>query len=311
MSTHMTPRVKEILSYYDGASPGELSNLARLMMTGRLAGTGRLVILPVDQGFEHGPARSFAPNPLGYNPHYHFEFAIEAGCNAYAAPLGFLEAGAAAFAGQIPLILKLNNNDSLFATKNPNSAMTGSVRDALRLGCCAIGYTIYPGSANAQTMYQHLRELAEEAKSYGLAVVVWSYPRGEGLSKEGETGIDVAAYAAQIAAQLGAHIIKVKVPSAHIEQSAAKKVYESEKIPIETPADRIRHVVQSAFNGRRIVIFSGGAKGEDKKIFDECRAIRDGGGFGSIIGRNSFQRQKPEALEFMSTVMKIYSGELP
>jgi class I fructose-bisphosphate aldolase len=306
----MTPRVKEILRNYEGNPPGVLMNLARLLMNGRLGGTGRLVILPVDQGFEHGPARSFAPNSSGYNPLYHFQLGIEAGCNAYAAPLGFLEAGAAEFAGQIPLILKLNNNDSLQATKNPNSAITGSVRDALRIGCCAVGYTIYPGSTHSQEMYQHLREIAEEAKSYGLAVVVWSYPRGEGLSKEGETAIDVAAYAAQIAAQLGAHIIKVKVPSAHLEQAAAKKVYEEEKIPISTAADRIRHVVQSAFDGRRIVIFSGGAKGEDQKLFDEARAIRDGGGFGSIIGRNSFQRQKPQALEFLSTVMKIYSGEL-
>ena len=306
----MTPRVKEILRNYDGNPPGVLTNLARLLMNGRLGGTGRLVILPVDQGFEHGPARSFAPNPLGYDPRYHFQLGIEAGCNAYAAPLGFLEAGAAEFAGQIPLILKLNNNDSLHATKDPNSAITGSVRDALRLGCCAVGYTIYPGSAHSQEMYQHLREIAEEAKSYGLAVVVWSYPRGEGLSKEGETAIDVAAYAAQIAAQLGAHIIKVKVPSAHLEQAAAKKVYEEEKVPISTPADRIRHVVQSTFDGRRIVIFSGGAKGEDQKIFDEARAIRAGGGFGSIIGRNSFQRPKPQALEFLATVIKIYSGEL-
>lgn len=309
-STHITKRVKEILSFYDGASPGILTNLARLLMNGKLQGTGRLVILPVDQGFEHGPARSFAVNPPAYNPQYHFELGIEAGCNAYAAPLGFLEGGAAEFAGQIPLILKLNNNDSLYATKDPSSAITGSVKDALRLGCCAVGYTIYPGSAHSQEMYQHLREIAEEAKSYGLAVVVWSYPRGGGLSKEGETAIDVVAYAAQIAAQLGAHIIKVKVPTNHIEQAAAKKVYEVEKIPIATPVDRIRHVVQSAFSGRRIVIFSGGAKGEDKKIFDEARAIRDGGGFGSIIGRNSFQRSKPQALEFLGTVMKIYAGEL-
>ena len=306
----MTPRVKEILRNYDGNPPGVVANLARLLMTGRLGGTGRLVILPVDQGFEHGPARSFAVNPSGYDPHYHFQLGIEAGCNAYAAPLGFLEAGASEYAGQIPLILKLNNNDSLLEAKDPNSAITGSVRDALRLGCCAVGYTVYPGSAHSQEMYQHLREIAEEAKSYGLAVVVWSYPRGSGLSKEGETAIDVVAYAAQIAAQLGAHIIKVKVPSAHLEQAAAKKVYEAEKIPISTAADRIRHVVQSTFDGRRIVIFSGGAKGEDQKLFDEARAIRDGGGFGSIIGRNSFQRQKPQALEFLTTVMNIYSEAL-
>ncbi len=303
----MTPRVKEILKNYNGSSPGVLMNLARLLMNGTLGGTGRLVILPVDQGFEHGPARSFAVNSPGYDPHFHFQLGIEAGCNAYAAPLGFLEAGAAEFAGQIPLILKLNNNDSLLEAKDPNSAITGSVRDALRLGCCAVGYTIYPGSAHSQEMYQNLREISEEAKASGLAVVVWSYPRGTGLSKEGEMAIDVVAYAAQIAAQLGAHIIKVKVPSAHLEQAAAKKVYEAEKIPISTPADRIRHVVQSTFDGRRIVIFSGGAKGEDQRMFDEAKAIRDGGGFGSIIGRNSFQRQKPQALEFLSTVMKIYS----
>ncbi len=306
----MTPRVKEILKNYNGSSPGVLTNLARLLMSGTLGGTGRLVILPVDQGFEHGPARSFALNSPGYDPHFHFQLGIEAGCNAYAAPLGFLEAGAAEFAGQIPLILKLNNNDSLLEAKDPNSAVTGSVRDALRLGCCAVGYTIYPGSAHSQEMYQNLREISEEAKSYGIAVVVWSYPRGAGLSKEGETAVDVVSYAAQIAAQLGAHIVKVKVPSAHLEQAAAKKVYEAEKIPITTPADRIRHVVQSTFDGRRIVIFSGGAKGEDQKMFDEATAIRDGGGFGSIIGRNSFQRQKPQALEFLSTVMKIYSGDL-
>lgn len=306
----MTKRVQEILSYYQSDSPGTRTNLARLLMSGRLGGTGRLVILPVDQGFEHGPARSFAQNPSGYNPHYHFKLAIEAGCNAYAAPLGFLEAGAAEYAGQIPLILKLNNSDSLFKDDDPNQAVTGSVDDALRLGCSAVGYTIYPGSAYSQEMYENLREIAEEAKAVGLAVVVWSYPRGGTLTKAGETGIDVACYAAQIAAQLGAHIIKVKVPTDHIEQAEAKKVYVAQKIPISTPAERIRHVVQSSFDGRRIVIFSGGAKGEDQKVFDEVRGIRDGGGFGSIIGRNSFQRSKPEALKFLETVMKIYSGEI-
>ncbi|MCH7614324.1 MAG: class I fructose-bisphosphate aldolase [Nitrospinae bacterium] len=305
----MTKRVQEILSYYNGDAPGIRANLARLLMSGRLGGTGRLVILPVDQGFEHGPARSFAPNPQGYNPHYHFELGIEAGCNAYAAPLGFLEAGAAEFAGQIPLILKLNNSDSLYGGDDPNQAVTGSVDDALRLGCCAVGYTIYPGSAYSQEMYETLAEIALEAKSVGLAVVVWSYPRGGNLSKAGETAIDVVCYGAQIAAQLGAHIIKVKVPTDHIEQAEAKKVYDAEKIPISTLTDRIRHVVQSTFDGRRILIFSGGAKGEDNKIFDEARAIRDGGGFGSIIGRNSFQRSKPKALEFLNTVMKIYAGE--
>jgi class I fructose-bisphosphate aldolase len=306
----MGDRVQEILSWYGSDNAGTKTNLARMLRSGRLGGTGKLVILPVDQGFEHGPARSFAPNPPGYHPHYHFQLALDAGCNAYAAPLGFLEAGAADFAGQIPLILKLNNHDVLHEDKDPLPSVTGGVKDALRLGCSAVGFTIYPGSAHCNAMYQQLREIAAEAKEHGLAVVVWSYPRGSSLSKEGETAIDVVAYAAQIAAQLGAHVIKVKLPTAHVEQAAAKKVYESAQIPIKTLAERVAHVVQSAFNGRRIVIFSGGAKSEDKNVFEEVRAIRDGGGFGSIIGRNSFQRPKAEAIAFLHTIMDIYAGKV-
>ncbi len=302
----MSDRMREIMSWYASDNPGTRANIYRLLNTGRLAGTGRLVILPVDQGFEHGPARSFAPNPAGYDPRYHFQLALQAGCNAYAAPLGFLEAGAAEFAGQIPLILKLNNNESLYADADPLSAVTGSVGDALRLGCAAVGFTIYPGSANAKLQYEQLREIIEEAKSVGLASVVWSYPRGAQMSKEGETAVDVVAYAAQIAAQLGAHLIKVKPPAAHLEQEAARKVYEKEQIPVSTLADRIHHVVQSAFGGRRIVIFSGGPKSDRDSLLAEVQGIRDGGGFGSIIGRNAFQRPLPEALALLGEVMAIY-----
>src|SRR5207244_2716799 len=173
----MEARVREILSWYDSENPGTRTNIARLLNHGRLGGTGRLVILPVDQGFEHGPARSFAPNSAGYDPRYHFQLAIDAGCNAYAAPLGFLEAGAAEYAGEIPLILKLNNSDSL-SKGEPCSALTASVDDALRLGCAAIGFTVYPGSALRNEMLLELRDLTREAKAKGLAVVVWSYPRG-------------------------------------------------------------------------------------------------------------------------------------
>ncbi|HZP40547.1 MAG TPA: class I fructose-bisphosphate aldolase [Candidatus Binatia bacterium] len=304
----MNERVREILGWYGSDNPGTKANLARLLNHGRLGGTGKLVILPVDQGFEHGPARSFAPNAAAYDPRYHFQLAIQAGCNAYAAPLGFLEAGAAEFAGEIPLILKLNNSDTL-AKGEPAPAITGSVDEALRLGCAAIGFTIYPGSSLRNEMYAQLRGLAEEAKRKGLAVVVWSYPRGSGISKEGETAIDVVAYAAQIACQLVSHIVKVKPPTAHIEQEAAKKVYEKQRVPIGTLAERVRHVVQSAFDGRRIVIFSGGEAKDTAAILEEIRAIRDGGGFGSIIGRNSFQRPLREAVEFLQQVMDIYAGK--
>jgi class I fructose-bisphosphate aldolase len=280
-----------------------------MLMTGTLAGTGKMVMLPVDQGFEHGPARSFAKNPAGYDPDYHFQLAIEAGCNAYAAPLGFIEAGARKYAGQIPLILKLNNSDSLSKLGGgPISAVTGSVKEAVRLGCAAVGYTIYPASDARNAQYEALRAITEEAKAHGLVVVVWSYPRGTGVSKDGETAVDIAAYAAQIACQLGAHIVKVKPPKDVVELAEAKKVYEEQKIPRTSLAERVRHVVQSAFNGKRIVIFSGGeAKGTDA-VLEEIRGLREGGAFGSIMGRNAFQRPKAEALKLLSDVMKIYAA---
>jgi len=306
----MSDRIREILSWYSSENPGVRTNLARMLNHGRLAGTGKMVILPVDQGFEHGPARSFAPNPAGYDPRYHFQLAIEAGCNAYAAPLGFLEAGAGDFAGEIPLILKCNNHDVLNDERDPISAVTAGVEDALRLGCVAVGFTIYPGSSERTTMYEQLRELTLQAKDAGLAVVVWSYPRGSSLSKDGETAVDVVTYAAQIAAQLGANIIKVKLPSAKVELPEAQKVYQKYEIPISTLADRVRNVIQSSFDGRRIVIFSGGATAADDQVYNEARAIRDGGGFGSIIGRNSFQRKKEDALKFLGNIMGIYEGSV-
>jgi class I fructose-bisphosphate aldolase len=306
----MSDRVHEILSWYSSENPGVLEKLYRVLMQGRLAGTGRVVILPVDQGFEHGPGRSFAPNPPAYDPRYHFQLAIDAGLNAYAAPLGFLEAGAADYAGQIPLILKVNNHDVLQDEADPLGGQTATVADALRLGCVGIGYTIYPGTAQRRLLYEQLRELAREAKAAGLLVVVWGYARGSDLSTPGETALDVVAYAAQIAAQLGAHLIKVKIPSAHLEVPAAKAVYEQYNIPRDTIAERVRHVVQSAFNGRRVVIFSGGAKKDDEQaVLDEVRGVRDGGGFGSIIGRNVFQRERSDALRLLDQILKIYLDE--
>jgi class I fructose-bisphosphate aldolase len=303
-----TDRVKQILSWYNSDSPGVLTNLARLMNTGTLAGTGKLVILPVDQGFEHGPARSFGPNPAGYDPDYHLQLAIDSGCNAYAAPLGFLEAVAGKFAGEIPLLLKLNNSDSLAKVAAPMSAVTASVKDAVRLGCVAVGYTIYPGSAARNEQYEALREIIKEGKEYGLPTVVWAYPRGN-LSKEGETGIDVVAYAAQISAQLGAHIIKVKPPQDHLEQPEAKKAFEKANIQTKTMADRVREVVRSAFNGKRIVIFSGGESKDTPALLEEIRQINAGGGFGSIMGRNAFQRPHGESVKLLKDVMNIFAGK--
>ncbi|MEI7610976.1 MAG: class I fructose-bisphosphate aldolase [Rhodospirillaceae bacterium] len=306
----LTPQVKQILSNYESDNAGTKGNLARILMEGRLGGTGKLIILPVDQGFEHGPARSFAPNAPGYDPQYHPQLAIDAGLSAYAAPLGMLEAAVSVTAGQIPTILKMNSSNSLSRFKEgADQAVTSSVEDALRLGCAAIGFTIYPGSDAQFDQMEEFRELAAEAKAVGLATVLWSYPRGGPVTKAGELAVDVGAYAAHMAALLGAHIIKVKLPSGDLENAEAKKVYEAKQIVIGTQAERVKHVIQSAFNGRRIVVFSGGAAKGSDSVYQDARDIRDGGGNGSIIGRNSFQRPRDEALALLDKLVRIYKNE--
>lgn len=301
--------VRNILANYEGETPGVKANLCRMLMQGKLGGSGKMVILPVDQGFEHGPARSFAPNPAAYDPHYHYQLALDAGLSAYAAPLGMIEAGADTFAGQIPTILKVNSANSLIPDEAPkDQAITATVDDALRLGCSAIGFTIYPGSSAGLDMFEEISAMRQEAAAKGIATVIWSYPRGEALDKNGETAIDIGAYAAQIAALLGAHIIKIKLSTDHLHLKEAKKVYEDEKISIADQAARVKHCMQASFNGRRIVVFSGGAKKGENSVFDDARAIRDGGGNGSIIGRNTFQRERGEALEMLGKIIDIYKG---
>jgi fructose-bisphosphate aldolase, class I len=303
----VTQRVRRILDNYESDNPGTKTSLARILMAGRLGGTGKLVILPVDQGFEHGPARSFAPNADAYDPHYLFKLAIDAGLNAYAAPLGALEAGADSYAGSVPLILKMNSANTLPAGVQ-DQAVTGGIDDALRLGCSAVGFTIYPGVDATYDMYEEVREMIAEAKSVGLAAVVWAYPRGN-MSKDGETAIDVVSYSAHMACLLGAHVIKVKLPTDHLEQPDAKKVYEKQKIAVGTQAERVAHVVQCCFAGRRIVVFSGGAaKGADA-VFQDARDILAGGGNGSIIGRNSFQRSYDDARALLDKLVQIYLGK--
>lgn len=303
----MNSKIKEILSNYESDNPGTKANLTRILTHGKLGGSGKLLILPVDQGFEHGPAVSFAANPDSYDPLYHYKLAIDAGLSAYAAPLGMIEAGASQFAGAVPTILKLNSSNSLYPkSMPPHQAITGSVNEALRLGCSAIGITIYPGSSNSLEMIEQASALAEEAKSVGLVVVIWSYARGEDLSKDAETAVDVIAYAAHIAALIGAHIIKVKLPTNHISKLETQKLYKERNIQIDALSERVQHVKQCCFNGRRIVIFSGGVSKGSEDIYKDAEAIKTGGGNGSIIGRNSFQRPRDEALAMLARITQIY-----
>lgn len=301
-------RVHEILGWYDHENVGVRRNLARMLMHGRLGGTGKLVVLPVDQGFEHGPTRSFSTQPSGFDPRYHARLAIEAGCSAYAAPPGFISAASVDLASGLPLILKVNSADVLYQDADPCPAMTANVEDALRLGCCAVGFTIYPGSASRLTMFEQLRSLAADARSAGLAVVVWAYPRGSGLSEAGQTAVDVVAYAAHIAAQLGAHIIKVKPPTSHIEFDSNRAALQKAGVDTTTLAARVAHVVRSAFDGRRIVIFSGGPARERADVLEENRQTAAGGGFGAIVGRNSFQRPWQDAVRLLHDIMDVHAA---
>ncbi len=306
----LSSTVKRILDNYRSEPPGVVANLGRMLMEGRLGGTGKMIILPVDQGIEHGPARSFAVNDPGYDPLYHHRLAIDAGLNAYAAPLGQLTVSIPHFPGQIPTILKINHANSLSRLKeDADQALFGSVEDALRLGCSAIGFTIYPGSDMQFEQFEEVAELIREAREVGLPTVLWSYPRGGDLSKDGETAIDVVAYAAHLACQTGAHIIKVKLPTDHLEQKEAAKEFEAAGIPIGTQAERVTEVMRSCFNGQRIVVFSGGAAKGTDAVLDDTRAIRDGGGNGSIIGRNCFRRPRAEALELLDTMVNIFKGK--
>ena len=300
----ITGPVREVLSWYDGERPGVKANLARMLMHGLTGGSGRLLILPVDQGFEHGPAASFAPNPAGYDPRYHFELAIEAGVSALAAPLGFLTVGADRYAGAVPLILKANSANGLGSIKD--EAITATVRDALELGCSAIGYTIYPGSDRQYEMFEEVRAGVAEARAHGLVVVIWAYPRGGSLSHDGETAIDVVAYSAQIAAQLGAHIIKVKPPTDRVETAQARVAYQGAVYDLSTLEMRVVHILEAAFAGRRLVVFSGGPAKDIDAVYAEVTAIAAGGGHGSIVGRNSFQRPRAEALSMLRQIAAIH-----
>lgn len=302
----ITDAVKGILANYASESPGVRANLVRMLMHGALSGTGKLIILPVDQGFEHGPDRSFLVNEPAYDPHYHYELAIEAGLSAYAAPLGMIECGADSFAGQIPTILKMNSSNSLLPSGMANDqAITASVDDAQRLGCSAVGFTIYPGSSQSMEMFEEISEIRAEASARGLATVIWSYPRGEDLVGKARTALDIGAYAAHIAALLGAHIIKIKLPEFNLHVPETKERL-GKRHDLEDGSRRVAHCMRAAFNGRRIVVFSGGAaKGADA-VFHDAKAIRDGGGHGSIIGRNTFQRPREDALKMLGKLVEIY-----
>ena len=303
----VTNTTRKIISNYTHENIGVRSNLMKILGHGKLGGTGRMIILPVDQGFEHGPDRSFAVNSPAYDPNYHHQLAIDAGLSAYAAPLGLLQTSSGNYNGQIPTILKINSSNTLATSLD--QAVTGSVNDALKLGCAAIGFTIYPGSDHNFELMEEFKRLSFEAKEKGLAVVLWAYARGSKISKKGETAMNIISYAAHMSALLGANIIKVKLPSDFLEEDPTKKAFEDNNIPISTLTDRVAHIKKVAFDGKRLVVFSGGDAKDDQALMDEVLAIHQGDGNGSIIGRNCFQRSRVDALALLEQMIQIYKSK--
>lgn len=298
----------EILKFYEADSLETLDRLKDVFSHGALKDTGKIIISAVDQGFEHGPNRSFCMNLNAFDPHYHYQLAVDAGLSAFAAPLGLLESGVKTFKGKIPTILKLNSGNALIHLDQPDQALTASVEDAVRLGCHGVGITFYPGSAHSYSMIEKIQKISLEARKAGLFVVIWSYPRGN-MSKEGETALDVVSYGAHIACLLGAHIVKVKVPTPHLEKQLDRQALEAHHVAIQTLKDRIRYVVRSSFNGRRVVIFSGGDVKTENDLLAEIQAIHHGGGFGSIVGRNLFQRSRQESLSLIEKIVNVYKSK--
>lgn len=304
-------RVEEILSWYQHTNTSQQQeNLARILNHGRIGGTGKLMILPIDQILEHGPGRAFELNPVMYDPLEQAQFAVDGGFNAFAAPLGSLERGYEVLAKHnVPTILKVNSHTLMIPdNENPKPSIHSWVDDAVRLGCSAVGFTLYPGSLHSNDMEQQARELIADARKAGLITILWVYPRGAGLIKGQERAVDVIAYGVALGVSLGAQIIKVKLPIDGYGIASNKEMGIYDKVPTETLTDRIKLVMKAAYNGHRIVIHSGGDFANAATLADEMRAIRDGGAFGSIMGRNAFQRPREQALDLITNLQDVLVG---
>ena len=302
----MNQIIQKIINHYSSDIPAVRQNLYKILTHGALRHTGKIVMYSIDQGFEIGPDQVFGEFPHGFDPFFHFKLACGGRLNALAAPLGILEASVDQFLGKIPLVLKLNSNNNMMPQDSAKryQAITASVDDAVRLGCTGIGFTIYPGSEDSYSMYEEVAEIAKEAKSKGLVVIIWSYPKSPDMQKIDEICIDLTGYAIHIASLLGAHIIKAKLPSDKIWNKNLIKQFQH--VDLTSLENRIRHVLRCAFAKKRIVLFSGGEKTSDEDFLSSIHAIQNSGGFGSVIGRNFFQRSFADGLSLIENVVNIY-----
>ena len=278
-------------------APGKRARLHRLLYEFG-PGNGTLMLLPIDQGIEHGP-RDFFPNPASKDPDYQFRLAAEAGYSALACQIGMAEKYYPDYAGSVPLILKVNGKTDIPSSAHAFSSCNASVEDGVRLGADAIGYTLYVGSPRQDEDLAQLKQVRQDCDRFGMPLVVWSYPRGEAIdAKGGATSFYAIDYAARMAMEMGADVVKVNMPVINAEKDKdAPAPYNEMQVSQD---EAITQVVESA--GRSLIVLSGGSKVDDATVLDHVRSVMDGGGTGVIFGRNVWQREWSEALEIIAQI---------
>jgi class I fructose-bisphosphate aldolase len=278
-------------------SPGKRTRLRRLLYDYG-PGEGTLLLLPIDQGIEHGP-RDFFPNPASKDPEYQFRLAAEAGYSAIACEIGLATKYYPAYAGQVPLILKLNAKADVPPDDEPFSPCNSGVEDAVRIGADAVGYTMYFGSPRQDDDFIQLREVRQDCDRFGMPLVIWAYPRGRYIeAKGGRDSFYAIDYGARVAMEMGADIVKLNMPKLNPEKDKlSPSPYNELQV---TQEEAIRHCVQSA--GRALVVLSGGSKVDDDKLLAQARTIMEAGGSGVIFGRNVWQREWKEALQTIGQI---------
>jgi fructose-bisphosphate aldolase, class I len=279
-------------------SPGKRTRLRRLLFEFG-PGNGTLLLLPIDQGIEHGP-RDFFANPASKDPEYQFHLAAEAGYSAIACQIGLAEKYYPDYAGQVPLLLKVNGKTDVPPSDDALSTTNASVEDAVRLGADAVGYTLYVGSPRQDVDLHQLKGVREECDRYGMPLVIWAYPRGKYISeKGGQNSLYAIDYAARLAMEMGADVVKLNLPSPEPTKDSPAPYDELEL----SQEEAVQQVVSSA--GRSLVVLSGGSKIDDDALLGQTRYIMEAGGSGVIYGRNVWQRPHKDAIEIIDQIKEI------
>lgn len=307
-------------SYGDSdRSPRVLRSLQEILTTGRLANTGYVSILPVDQGIEHSAGASFAPNPMYFEPENIVKLAIEGGCNAVASTFGVLGAVARKYAHKIPFVVKINHNEFLSLPNRYDQIMFGSIKRAYEMGAVAVGATIYFGSAESTRQIQEVSEAFEYAHELGMATILWCYTRNPGFVVDGvdyHTSADLTGQANHLGVTIQADIIKQKLPTNNGGYNATKhgkthkKVYSD--LTTDNPIDLTRYQVLNCYNGRAGLINSGGASsgaGDLAEAVLTAVVNKRAGGMGLISGRKAFQRPIEEGAALLRSIQDVYLNE--